>query len=170
MYLATRRLLLRPLQAGDVPALLRIWTDPEVTRFMGGPRDPSRLAEQLEVDLHNPAQQTFDLWPVVEKATGRLVGHCGLLDKEVDGRAEVELVYVFDRQAWGQGFATEIAPALKHHAFAEMGLRRLISLIDPENAASACVAEAAGLHLEKETVRPGGKVLRVYATEPPLPG
>lgn len=104
-----------------------------------------------------------DLWPVVEKATGKVIGHCGLLQKEVDGQQEVELVYVFARASWGRGYATEAAMALRDHAFGQLGLQRLISLIEPENAVSERVAIKVGMRLEKEVVRPGGRTMRVYA-------
>ena len=42
---------------------------------------------------------------------------------------------------------------------------RLITLIDPENAASAGVAKKAGLTFRDETVRPSGKRMQVYVKE-----
>jgi ribosomal-protein-alanine N-acetyltransferase len=95
--------------------------------------------------------------------THRVIGHCGLLDKEVEGHAEIELVYVLAADSWGRGYATEIAIALRDYAFRELGLRRLISLIEPENIASMRVAEKAGMAFEKEIVRPGGAIRRIYS-------
>jgi RimJ/RimL family protein N-acetyltransferase len=37
--LETERLILRVQQARDVPYLVDLWADPEVTRYLGGPRD-----------------------------------------------------------------------------------------------------------------------------------
>lgn len=162
LYIETGRLIVRPLQQADAPALAELWSDPDVTQFMGGPRDYHRVRETLEQDAAGPAL-TFDLWPVVEKNSGRVIGHCGLLDKEVEGQAEVELVYVFHPAVWGKGYATEAAAAIRDYAFTSLGLARLIALIDPHNAASAQVARKLGFHLEKETRRPGGKVMQLYA-------
>lgn len=165
MFLETERLRLRAMRASDVAGLVRLWTDPEVTRYMGGPRDEAALREIFSEDLSKPPPEANDLWPVEEKSTSRVVGHCGLLEKEVDGTAEVELVYVFSRPTWGRGYATEMAGALRIHALEVMGLERVIALIDPGNGASERVAIKVGMVLEKETVRPGGKVMRVYAME-----
>ena len=162
MHIETKRLHLRSLQSSDAQALARIWSDPDVTRYMGGPRHQQEIRQSLEEDAR-AGQEDFDLWPVVEKSTGDVIGDCGLLEKEVDGQQEIELVYVFARHVWGKGYATEIASAIRDHAFQQRGLNRLISLIDPENAASARVAAKVGMRLEKETVRPGGKVMDVYA-------
>jgi ribosomal-protein-alanine N-acetyltransferase len=165
MLLETERLLLRPIQPSDISALVKLWSDPDVTRYMGGPRNTTSLMEQFEADLNNPSPEAFDLWPVVEKASGQLVGHCGLLPKEIDGKPEVELIYVFDASVWGKGYAAEMALALEKYAFEQMGLRRLVSLIDPQNEASERVALRAGMRLERETIRPGGKMMRVYAIQ-----
>ncbi len=165
MRLETNRLLLRLIRPSDVPALIDLWTDPDVTRFMGGPREASGLRNALEEDGTNPAAERFNLWPVEDATTGRVIGHCGLLNKEVDGITEIELVYVLAKPSWGHGFATEIASALRDHAFTAMDLPRLISLIDPENAASERVAKKVGMRFEKEFVRSGGAVRRVYAVE-----
>lgn len=94
-----------------------------------------------------------------------MVGHCGIYDKEVNGRLEYELIYVFAKTTWGRGYATEAGTAVKNHAFQQLGLTRLIALVDPENSASARVAEKIGLRHEQDVVRPGGKVMKVYVVE-----
>lgn len=164
----TPRLLIRRLEPADIPAIVAVWTDPEVTRYMGGPRDPALVREVLERDLHEDGVDPITSYAVIERASGRLVGDCGFLRKTVDGRDEIELVYVIAADAWGKGYATEAAAALRDAAV-RMGIRRLIALIEPENAASARVAEKIGMRLERSTVRPGGHVRLVYAYEAPEP-
>src|SRR5579864_3332450 len=83
----TERLLLRRVQATDAIPLAEMWADRQVTRHMGGPRDFGR---------------STGWWAVVEKASGHIVGHCGLVEKEVDGCQEIELVYVFAVHSWGR--------------------------------------------------------------------
>jgi ribosomal-protein-alanine N-acetyltransferase len=163
--LETERLRLRRARSDDIPVLMDLWSDPDITRFMGGPRKAAELRVSFEEDVADSASHRFDLWPVEEKATGEIVGHCGLIDKVVDGKAEIELVYVFAKRTWGQGYATEITHALRDHAFGPMVLPRLISLIEPENVASERVALKVGMSLEKEVVGPGGAIRRVYAME-----
>jgi len=163
--LESERLILRHQQASDTESLVDLWSDPDVTRFLGGPRDRERLRKAFEETAADPDAVQYDLWPVIEKATGKLVGHCGLLDKEVDGRPEIEVTYVLARFAWGKGYATEIAQALKQHAFETLGITRLIALIEPENAASERVAEKIGMRFEQDVIRPGGAVRKVYTVE-----
>ena len=165
MHLETERLRLRPLAEADVAVVAQIWTDPLVTHYMGGPRKFEEVCESLAQDLRIEPPPRFDLWPVVEKASGQIVGHCGIIDKVVDDQPEFELVYVFAKSVWGQGYASEIAAALKACAFQQLGLARLVALVDPGNSASERVAVKVGMHHEKDTHRPGGKIVRVYVAQ-----
>jgi ribosomal-protein-alanine N-acetyltransferase len=163
MRIDTERLLVRSLDVADAAPLATIWSDPDVTRHMGGPRDFAEIREELEEDARAGAQPEIDLWPVLEKLSGRLIGHCGFIEKTVDDEAEIELIYVLASDSWGKGYATEAASALRDYAFHQLGLRRIISLIDAENAPSARVAKKIGMEFEKETRRPGGKIMHVYS-------
>lgn len=164
MHVETPRLLIRALRPDDVEPLAALWSDADVARYMGGAREPSAVAGQIRAALDTPPR-ALDLWPVIARGTDAVVGHCGLLEKEVDGVRETELVYVFARAAWGHGYASEAAAALRDHAFGALGLPRLIALIDPENAPSARVARKTGLFRERLTTRPGGRVMEVWSME-----
>jgi [ribosomal protein S5]-alanine N-acetyltransferase len=163
--LETARLILRVQQAGDVPALINLWTDPLAMRYMGGPRQRDQLQSEFDRVTRQPLAERYDLWPVIEKETGRVVGHCGLLPKEVEGSSEIELVYLIDPAAWGNGYASEIGQALIRYALDRLGLQRLIALIKPGNKASERVAVKLGMSLEKEIIRPSGELRKVYFIE-----
>jgi RimJ/RimL family protein N-acetyltransferase len=156
MRLQTERLLLRSLLPQDVEPELRLWADPDVTRFMGGPRDSDRVRQILEDELRTPPAGPLGQWPVVVKATGEFVGDCGLVAKDIDGRSEIELVYLFEKSAWGMGYATEIGSALLRFAHEELGRERIVSLIDSDNVASRRVAVRLGMSLEAVVTRPDG--------------
>jgi ribosomal-protein-alanine N-acetyltransferase len=162
----TARLLLRNLMPEDIPDLVQMWTDAEVTRFLGGPREAGWLEANFAEEARAADPPLHDQWPVIEKASGQLVGYCGLIEKEIEERAEIELVYAFLPSAWGKGYASEMAQALREHGVQRLHLRRLVALIEPENEASVHVAEAAGFHFERSVRRPAG-MMRLYAYEPP---
>jgi RimJ/RimL family protein N-acetyltransferase len=167
IWIETQRLLLRNTEAGDIAALVSMWTDPEVTRFMGGPRDAAWLEQNFAEDANNPDPPLYDQWPVVEKSSDKVIGYCGLLDKEVEGQLEIELVYVFVPSVWGKGYGTEMAMALREHATHSMGLKRLIALIEPDNEPSVRVAERLGFHAEKQIVRgDSARMLYLYEQQP----
>jgi len=162
----TERLIVRILDASDVEALAALWCDPVAAAYLGGPRKVDEVCRTLRGDLALPEQPAFDLWPTIEKASGRVVGHCGLLDKEIEGRIEIELVYVLAPWAWGRGLAAEAARAIRDHAVTALGCQRLVALIHPENAASERVAAKLGLRCEGDVERPHG-ALRLYAFAAP---
>jgi len=163
--LETDRLLLRLQTVDDVPALVALWSDPDVTRHLGGPRERRFLEEEFGKTARDPEPERFDLWPVIEKVTGLLVGHCGLLDKDIEGTVEVELVYIIRAASWGMGYASEIAAAIRDHAFRVMGMRRLVALIEPSNTGSERVAVKVGMRFDREVPRPGGARKRLYLVE-----
>lgn len=167
VVLETDRLILKRLQTSEIASLVDLWSDPEVTLFTGGPREKEWLQAEFEKSTREPLAEQYDLWPVIEKRTGKVVGHCGLLEKEVDGKAEIEIIYIISKTAWGNGFASEVGRALIQYAFKKMKLMRLIALIEPENTASERVAQKIGMYLEKDVVRPGGAIRKVYVIEAP---
>ncbi len=163
--LETERLRLRNVVASDKEFLISLWQDPVVTQFMGGPRSSEMMEEELGNQLSDPFAYEYDLWPVIEKTTGSPIGHCGILEKEVEGKNEYEVTYVLSPSYWGRGYATEIASELIRYAFEEKGLNRIIALIKPGNAASAQVAKRIGMHKEKSVIRGEGIVMDLFIRE-----
>lgn len=161
MQIASERLILRTMQTDDIPALVALWMDANVTRYMGGPRERAFLERTFAEDAARTTPAPYDLWPVFERESGHFVGHCGLLDKEVDGVTEIELTYVIAPAYWGRGYATEISRALVVYARDTLMLPRLIALITPDNTASAAVARTVGLTYERDVVRPSGKRMQL---------
>ena len=166
MHLLTPRLLIRSLAPADIEPLVALWTEEVVTRHLGGPRDAGKVREALQAALAAPSQP-FDLWPVVSRSQpeGPPLGECGLLAKEIDGVAEIELVYIFAQHGWGQGYATEAATALRDYALRQLSLPRLVALIEPGHTASARVAEKLGFQRARQTTRPSGRVMDLYVRE-----
>jgi [ribosomal protein S5]-alanine N-acetyltransferase len=152
VILETRRLALRHFEAGDVEALYRLYRDPQMrAHFPDGTRTFAETREELEWFLNgHPDRPELGLWAAVERSTGAFVGRCGLLPWIIDGRLEVELAYLIDKARWGEGLATEAAYGIAQHARDDLGLKRLICLIMPGNAASAAVAEKIGMTFERE--------------------
>ena len=163
MKIETDRLIIRSIQNTDAKPLASLWTDPDVTRYMGGPRNYDELLKSFREDAQVNPPSVFDLWPVIEKRTGRLIGNCGIIEKNVDGKNEHEIIYVLPKSVWGKGFATESADSLKNYAFNQLGLERIIALIDNDNLQSEKIANKIGLKYEKDTVRPSGKKMRVFS-------
>jgi len=164
----TPRLLIGRLRAEHIGPLCGIWCDPVVTKFMGGPRDPAKVREALTEELHG-TPETYTLWPVLEKATGQVIGDCGLLEKEQDGRKEIELVYVIGSDHHRRGYGFEAASAIRDYASTHLNLDRLVALIEPSNEPSRRLAEKLGFAAGPIITRPSGDKRILYALEKPAP-
>ncbi|MGE3272409.1 MAG: GNAT family N-acetyltransferase, partial [Chloroflexota bacterium] len=165
--LETERLLIQPFQTADAEQMLAIWSDPEVMRWI-----PSGVVTTLETArekvgrfMAHHAQHGYSLWPVREKASGRIIGDCGLLQLAWTG-PEVEIAYRFGRDAWGKGYATEAAAACLRYGFEVIGLEQIIAVASPEHTASRRVMEKNGLQFVG-TVTAYGHELVKYAINRP---
>jgi ribosomal-protein-alanine N-acetyltransferase len=142
--LETERLILREFVGADAPALLELYRQPSVARFLGPP-PRSMLEEQANIARHRATyydERGFGLWAVeLREMPGSIVGRCGLLVSEIAGRAEIELSWAVSTQYRGQGLATEAACAVRDYANAVLGQHRLVAAIADANRASIRVAE-----------------------------
>ena len=154
MRIETPRLVIRSFEQDDARALLAVFGDEEVMRFGDGVKDIGWINAWIEEQ--RICVDGFVAWAVAEKPDDEVVGYCGLhCYPDINGRPEVELGYRLARSVWGRGLATEAAQAVMNHAVDELGLVRLVSLIDPGNTASINVARKLGLQFEKEIVLKG---------------
>jgi RimJ/RimL family protein N-acetyltransferase len=89
---------------------------------------------------------------LIEKTTGKLVGHCGLLIQKVDNITELEIGYSLLPAFWNKGFASEAAMKCRDVAFERDYALSLISIISLSNTASARVAQKSGMTIDRQTV------------------
>jgi RimJ/RimL family protein N-acetyltransferase len=150
VVLETERLILREMTADDVDDLALILSDPETMRYYPQPLDRRGVEEWIERNLERYERYGYGKWAVILKSERKLVGDCGLAVQEVDGVEELEVGYLFNKNYWGRGLATEAARGCMEYAFGQLGRRRIISMIRPENLPSRRVAERNGLTIEKE--------------------
>ncbi len=159
--LETDRLLLRRLIPGDLDALFALYSDPEIRRyFPEGTLSYEETREELEWFLNgHPDHPELGLWATIHKQDDQFIGRCGLLPWVIDGQSEVEVAYLIDKKYWGQGLGTEAARAVLKYGFEQLHLSRLISMVYPENHASAKVATNIGMTLEKTSEDETGRFL-----------
>src|SRR5262249_27881307 len=113
----TPRLTLRDFRAFDFDPVFAYASDPEVTRFMFyGPRDQAETRDYLQGVLQSQSETPRLTWEVavVSTADGCLIGACDLTMEDAHA---ADLGYILARDAWGQGYATEIARTLLRAGF-----------------------------------------------------
>jgi RimJ/RimL family protein N-acetyltransferase len=160
--LETERLLLRLPEPQDMDGFAEVFGDPEVVTFLG--MEPQTRVDQvagIARMLRHWQRYGVGLFSVVRRTDERLLGRVGFLmwDPErwvsamrydLEGELETEVGWTLGRAYWGEGYATEAALACRDWAVGELGLKRLVSVIAPDNAASIRVAEKLGETLERE--------------------
>jgi RimJ/RimL family protein N-acetyltransferase len=165
--LQSERLLLRPFEAADFEAYAALMADPEVTQPLGhGPLGREDAWRNLALLVGHEQLRGYSLGAVVEKASGRLLGRCGLWQPE--GWPGLEVGWALARSAWGQGFATEAARLWRDYAFAVLGAEELLSLIAPDNVRSQQVARRMG-HRPWREAQVRGHTCQVWGQRRPPP-
>jgi ribosomal-protein-alanine N-acetyltransferase len=152
--LATPRLTLREFTADDLDALTAVYADPKVLWWEPAPFSREQTEEALALTLAHYRDDGIGLYAVVLALSAELVGACGPVYREIDGRRLPELGWQLRSDHWGQGYATEAARGVLVHA-ASLGLPRLYSLIAPHNVRSQGVARRLGMSIERQTVWAG---------------
>jgi RimJ/RimL family protein N-acetyltransferase len=152
----TNRLILRELTQNDAEDLFKFFGDPEAMRYFPGTKNLNEIEEWLSLVFQSYQNMHFGPWAVILKGSNEFLGYCGLyLQKNVDGKDEVEILYGFIRRYWGMGYATEAAIGVYEYGKTELKLRRFIALVEPGNLRSSNVVRKVGMKLEKETRRWG---------------
>lgn len=151
----TERLLLRPLTANDIDALLAYRSRPDVCRYVPfEPMDRQQIGERLATQWATVALtdegQALTLGVELSR-TGQIVGDVVLFWHSRQHRGG-EIGYVLNPDFVGHGYATEAAHALLRLGFEELGLHRIIARIDERNHASARVVRRLGMRQEARLV------------------
>jgi ribosomal-protein-alanine N-acetyltransferase len=148
--LETPRLILRPFDEKDVDQMSELMANPDFMRFSLGPKTHEQTAAFLETVIGWHRAGLPSPFAVVIRSDAVLVGYCGFLHQEIDGEKEIEIGYRLHPDYWNRGIATEAARKVRDHAFSDLKLPRVISLIHYNNTRSRRVAEKIGMTFEKE--------------------
>ena len=162
--LQTDRLVLRGWQGSDFEAHAAMSADSEVMRYLGGPVDAEESWRRMAIHAGHWALRGYGMWVVEERGESGLLGRIGLWNPE--GHPGLEIGWHLARHAWGRGYATEAGRAVMDWAWTVLGAARLISIIDPDNAASMRVAERLGERFLRDDMMDGEPVV-IYGIERP---
>ena len=168
VILETDRLFLREYVEDDAEAFFRLNSDPEVLRFVPDKRLLNvEQARQILVDhpIADYRKYGFGRGACILKSTGEQIGFAGL--KYLEELGEVDVAFRLMPNHWGQGLATEAAIASVRFGFADLGLKRIIGLVMPENIASVRVLEKTGLRYAEPVTFWGHQFSKYVITRPP---
>lgn len=170
--LTTDRLRFRLLDQEDIPFCLPFFEHPLSYQYWStGGKDGRTLCEEwFEKQQWRYATNRGGAMALLAKETDVLVGWCGLLIQDVDGRQELEVGYSMLPAYWSKGYATEAARACMKAAFDKSLAPSLISIIQVDNLPSKRVAEKNGLRIDSRTTYHGNSVFIYRIRKDEWPG
>lgn len=150
IYLAGKRIYLRPLDKERDAALACQWINAEEMRqFIGHGAFPTTLeAERAWFDEKAEKFPQHVRLAIVLKKTHRLIGTTSLNDINWVDRSASTGTLIGARRDRGQGYGSEAKELLLRHAFQTLGLNRAESKVLTYNQASLRYAEKCGYRRE----------------------
>ncbi|MBB3607790.1 GNAT family N-acetyltransferase [Rhizobium sp. BK602] len=148
IILETPRLILTMWDSGDAALIRQLHATMETTRYLSGaaPWTLEKAEERLKSWFAEQARDGVTKYKMLRREDGRFIGRAGFSRfEEESGRGEFELGYSIRREAWGNGYATEIAGALADWFFRRGIARRFIAFTHPDNVASQRVLQKIGM-------------------------
>ena len=151
IVLQTSRLILRQQTLDDAEFIFTLVNDPSWLRFIGdrgvhSVEDARNYIRKGAMDSYS--RHRFGLYLTALKDSGVPVGICGLVKRET--LADVDIGFAFLPQYAGMGYAYESACAVMAHARNDIGLKRVIAITNPDNAASIRLLQKLGLAFERK--------------------
>jgi [ribosomal protein S5]-alanine N-acetyltransferase len=150
----TDRLVLRRVTPADRAFLLAMWSDAEVTKTLGGPREAEQVQAGLDAMVDHWARRGFGNYIVHDRRTDEPIGWAGLKETDVGGAGGVEVLYAIAASHWRQGIATEAARAVVEVARG-IGLPTLVCFTLADNEGSQRTMAAAGFSGREEVEHVG---------------
>ncbi|MFN2484570.1 MAG: GNAT family N-acetyltransferase [Candidatus Limnocylindria bacterium] len=149
--LETERLLIRPMEADDAADLHAVYGDAETMRYLTEqvPRNVEETRGWMAAKMDQHTRDGISLWSVVERATGRVIGDCGL-QYEDDEHSDVALGFRFNRALWGRGYGREATAACLTAGFEQLGVGRILAGTDVENARARRLLTWLGMRYVRE--------------------
>ncbi|MFC5474789.1 GNAT family N-acetyltransferase [Paraherbaspirillum soli] len=147
--ITTDQLLIRLVESGDLPAILKFNSDPEMVRYRNAPpwRDMSDAYDWLQRIRARQDSGSALQFVILKANSNAVIGTCVLFKIDAESR-RAEIGYSLGHEHWGCGYMHEALSALLHYAFDSLGLNRLEAEIDSRNIRSAKALTRLGFQRE----------------------
>lgn len=148
--LVTERLDLRCMTTDDAEFILQLLNDPDFIRFIGD-KGVRTIDDACRYILNGPIasyeRHGFGLWLVQLRPSSVSVGMCGLLKRET--LDDVDIGFAFLPHYRSRGYALEAAAAVMQYGRNVLGLKRIVAIVDPDNAGSIRLLQKIGLTFDR---------------------
>ena len=139
-FFETDRLYLRPFFFSDSQDFHEIASNPE---------NQASLEESQYALANYFMKSPLGVWAICDKKTEKMIGSIKF-EKLDEIKKEAELGYFLRKDAWSQGFMTEVVRKICQLSFEEVGLKQLSIITHLENEASQRVALKSGFSLFRQ--------------------
>ncbi len=157
----TARLLLKPVDASDLAALMALKADPLVYgQMLGGVRSHWQAVEELAQDRAYWAAHRVGMFSIREGS--KFQGICGIHERP-DGRGQA-LRFAVWPDARGRGLAREAANAALRDAHDVAGVQRIVAVAKADNFGSRMVLGSIGMRECDMFMRDGNRMLVYEST------
>jgi RimJ/RimL family protein N-acetyltransferase len=162
----TQRLIIRRLGVEDAAFFFGLVNEPSWLHYIGD-KGVRTVSDAERYILNGPVKMYrdvhFGLYLVALKERLEPIGICGLIKR--DSLDDVDLGFAFAAKFWGKGYAYESAAAVLAHGKTDLGLRRVVAIVSPDNRASIKLLKKLGFEFERNlTLDPNrSEELELYA-------
>lgn len=164
----TSRLKLRELVIEDSAFIQALLNSEGWLRYIGDRQIHDFAAAERYLSqniISNYQKLGFGFYAVVLKEQEKVVGICGLAQR--DYLSAPDLGFAFLPDFLGQGFGYESSVAMLQYAGNSLNINKLYAIVLPENKASVRLLEKLGFRQSGEhTDTDSGELLTVYTYEP----
>jgi RimJ/RimL family protein N-acetyltransferase len=152
--LRTDRLALRRMTIDDLDWLAALYSDADVMRYLGGPKDRAYVETLMQERIlqYYERHPGFGIWMTVDRPSGDALGFHLL--NNIRGESLIQVGFILAKGAWGKGVGTEMASALLHYGFVDLSLPHIVGMTALDNMASQRVLLKIGLHRQGERAFP----------------
>jgi len=148
MKINTDRLILREFKYDDLSAVHKYASNPEVVKyFEWGPNSEKETKEfinKASEAQYKDSRLKYELAVTIDE---KLIGGCNITITDKNNR-QAFIGYCFNKDYWGQGYATETAEALLDFGFNKLKMHRIFATCDVDNVGSRKVLKKVGMKKE----------------------
>lgn len=144
----TDRLILRTIEEGDAIEQDRLLNTPSVMARLGGVKELHEIEAKHAKAMAMYAREGFSFLFMIEKASGEMVGHCGIkrVDNPLAPNVGVhEIGWLVREDRWRRGYAEEAMRAILDWAFTRIHAPHVVALTSEANAGSWKLMQKLGM-------------------------
>ncbi|UNK21021.1 GNAT family N-acetyltransferase [Paenibacillus sp. N3/727] len=167
--LHTERLHLRKMKVSDSSSLFKVWSDPDVTKFMNvSCFTNENQAKEMITLLDDLSQDSKAIrFSIIKIESNEIIGSCGYNSLDFEN-AKAEIGYDIAKSFWGRGYASEAIYSLLDYAFSSLKMNRIEAKVEPENVNSIKLLQKLNFTFEgtlRQYERVDGKLndLNIYS-------